>query len=297
MYTHKKVTSLILTTLLVLLSVSFAFAGSSYTASPGRYSLCNDPNGVNVDHNDYIMIDYINLDGIRFTSVWDAIYIMNGVTGTYNSADNRYYFTYQVPTRPTDMVWGYLWIENDWLHMELTGMDNQDLNYVLQQYGYISTTYHYNDNDRLNSNFFNRYGYFTGLGYYLYNNDNTSFYNLSTENSQATQPQNRNSQSSSKAQQSSSRTSQSSSRTQQGGYALAIQKLATRTGPGTQYAEPGTFNVAGQWIHILAKHYDVNDVCWVKCEIPTSNGTIIAWTGWKRFDHSTLDINTVPYGN
>ncbi len=273
---------IILTALLSLSLVSFALAGSSYTAPPGKYNLCDDPNGVNLVPNDYVVIDYINLDGIRFTSVWDAIYSMRDVTGTYNSIDNCYYFTYMESTHPYYRIWGYLWIDNDWLHLELTDMENQDLNYVLQQYNYISTTYRYNDNARKNSGYFDRYGYFTGLGYYLYD-DNTTFYNLSTGNSQVTRPQNR--------------TPQSSTRNQQGGYALAIQKLATRTGPGTQYDEPGTFNVAGQWIHILAKHYDVNDVCWVKCEIPTSNGTIIAWTGWKRFDHSTLDINTVPYGN
>ena len=78
-------------------------------------------------------------------------------------------------------------------------------------------------------------------------------------------------------------------------YALAIQKLATRSGPGTQYSEPGTFNVKGQMIRILSKAYDSGGVLWVKCVIPYKGSTVIAWTGWKRFDHSTLDINTVPY--
>ncbi len=78
-------------------------------------------------------------------------------------------------------------------------------------------------------------------------------------------------------------------------YALATQKLATRTGPGTEYDEPGTFQVKGEWIRILCKAYDENGVCWVKCEIPYGGHYVTAWTGWKRFDPSTLDINTVPY--
>lgn len=245
---------IILTIFLSLSAVSIALAGSSYTASPGQYNLCDDPNGVNLVPNDYVMIDYISADEIRFTSVWDAIYSMRDVTGTYNSIDNCYYFTYFVPGRQSDRICGYLWIDNDWLHLELSNIDNPDLYYVLQEMNYTSTTYRYNEDGRANYDFCEH----------------------ATTQSQ------------------SANYSQSSNNNSQGGYALAIQKLATRTGPGTQYDEPGTFNVAGQWIHILAKHYDVNDVCWVKCEIPTSNGTIIAWTGWKRFDHSTLDINSVP---
>lgn len=77
-------------------------------------------------------------------------------------------------------------------------------------------------------------------------------------------------------------------------YALATTKLATRSGPGTEYTEKGTYNVAGQMIQILAKSYDINNVCWVQCRIPYHNRYVTAWTGWKRFDHSTLDISLVP---
>ena len=77
-------------------------------------------------------------------------------------------------------------------------------------------------------------------------------------------------------------------------YALAIDKLATRDGPGTEYDELGTYRVKGEWIQILARCYDVNNVCWVQCVIPYRNKDVIAWTGWKRFDHSSLDINMVP---
>jgi len=76
-------------------------------------------------------------------------------------------------------------------------------------------------------------------------------------------------------------------------YAQAITKLATRSGPGTQYSEPGTFNVQGQWIRILSRAY-ANGVWWVQCVIPWRNQEIIAWTGWKRFDPASLDLELVP---
>lgn len=78
-------------------------------------------------------------------------------------------------------------------------------------------------------------------------------------------------------------------------YALATMKLATRSGPGTEYTEKGTYNVAGQRIRILAKYYDINHVCWVKCVIPYGGGNVTAWTGWKRFDPDSLQISLVPW--
>ena len=78
-------------------------------------------------------------------------------------------------------------------------------------------------------------------------------------------------------------------------YALAAMKLATRSGPGTEYTEMGTYSVEGQLIQILAKYYDINNVCWVKCKIPYHNRYITAWTGWKRFDPKSLEISLVPW--
>ena len=77
-------------------------------------------------------------------------------------------------------------------------------------------------------------------------------------------------------------------------YARAIDKLATREGPGTEYKDLGTYSVKGQMIRILAKTYDLNGVCWVQCEIPYRDKTVTAWTGWKRFEPQSLDINEVP---
>ena len=80
-----------------------------------------------------------------------------------------------------------------------------------------------------------------------------------------------------------------------GVYGLTIQKLATRKGPGTQYEEGGTYNVKDQWIKVLAKAWDKrNGIWWVKCEIPYHGEIRVLWTGWKRFDHSTISLDDLP---
>lgn len=78
-------------------------------------------------------------------------------------------------------------------------------------------------------------------------------------------------------------------------YGLASQKLATRYGPGTQYEEGGTYNVAGQYIRILSRAWDKrNSIWWVKCEIPYKGDTRVLWTGYKRFDSSTIPLESIP---
>ncbi len=80
-----------------------------------------------------------------------------------------------------------------------------------------------------------------------------------------------------------------------GVYGLTIDKLSTRTGPGTQYTEGGTYSVKGQYIKVLAKAWDKrNDIWWVKCEIPYHKEIRVLWTGWKRFDHSTISLDDLP---
>ena len=78
-------------------------------------------------------------------------------------------------------------------------------------------------------------------------------------------------------------------------YGLAINKLATRTGPGTKYAEGGTYEVKGQYIQVLAKAYDkVNEIWWVKCVIPYRGENRVLWTGYQRFDPATLPLEVLP---
>ncbi len=73
-------------------------------------------------------------------------------------------------------------------------------------------------------------------------------------------------------------------------WAIANSKLATRTGPGTQYDEPGTFNTAGEY-RILSKAYD-GSIWWLQVEIRTNRGTIWAYTGLKRFNN--VNLSQIP---
>ena len=80
-----------------------------------------------------------------------------------------------------------------------------------------------------------------------------------------------------------------------GVYGYTIDKLSTRKGPGTQYEEGGTYSVKNQWIKVLARAWDKrNSIWWVKCEIPYHGEIRVLWTGWKRFDHSTITLEQLP---
>ena len=76
-------------------------------------------------------------------------------------------------------------------------------------------------------------------------------------------------------------------------YGLAIDKLATRKGPGTQYDGGGTYKVKGQQIKLLARAWD-GSIWWIKCEIPYKKEIRVLWTGYKRFDHSSFNLEDLP---
>ena len=70
-------------------------------------------------------------------------------------------------------------------------------------------------------------------------------------------------------------------------------KLATRTGPGTQYDEPGTFLSAGSTVTVLSKAYDArNEIWWVQVEFSDAGSLYRAYTGAKRF--SGLNLSSLP---
>ena len=78
-------------------------------------------------------------------------------------------------------------------------------------------------------------------------------------------------------------------------YGLTIDKLSTRDGPGTTYNETGTYSVANQYIRVLSRAWDDrNGIWWVKCEIPYHGEIRVLWTGYKRFDPSTLPLESIP---
>lgn len=70
------------------------------------------------------------------------------------------------------------------------------------------------------------------------------------------------------------------------------QRMATRTGPSTQYPEPGTFLAAGDRVRIISVAFDVNDVPWVQVDLTYGNKHIRAYTGLKRFDG--VDVDDIP---
>lgn len=75
---------------------------------------------------------------------------------------------------------------------------------------------------------------------------------------------------------------------------LTIDKLSTRSGPGTQYRDTGTYKVKGEYVKILTLAYDANGVCWVQCEVPYGKTMRRVYTGLKRFDTTTFAISSVP---
>ena len=77
-------------------------------------------------------------------------------------------------------------------------------------------------------------------------------------------------------------------------YGLTIDKLATRTGPGTEYDGGGTYSVQGQYIKVLSRARDKGGIWWVKCEIPYHGEIRVLWTGYKRFDSKTLPLESIP---
>lgn len=76
--------------------------------------------------------------------------------------------------------------------------------------------------------------------------------------------------------------------------ALTIDNLSTRSGPSTKYRETGTYKVKGQYVQLISLAYDGGGVCWVQCEVPYGNKLRRVYTGLKRFDTKTFDLNSVP---
>ena len=78
-------------------------------------------------------------------------------------------------------------------------------------------------------------------------------------------------------------------------YGYAIDKLATRDGPGTTYNEKGTYDVRNTYVRVLTRAWDDrNGIWWVKCVIPYHGENRVLWTGYKRFDPNTLPLESIP---
>ena len=75
-------------------------------------------------------------------------------------------------------------------------------------------------------------------------------------------------------------------------YGTLNQRMATRTGPSTDYPEPGTFLSKGKQVRIISVAFDANEVPWVQVELTYGKKHIRAYTGLKRFDQ--VDVNDIP---
>lgn len=75
-------------------------------------------------------------------------------------------------------------------------------------------------------------------------------------------------------------------------YGRLKQKIATRTGPGTEYTEPGTFLGKGDQVAVHSRVWDsVNEIWWVQVEFSAGGDRYRAYTGSWRMD---VDLSRVP---
>lgn len=75
-------------------------------------------------------------------------------------------------------------------------------------------------------------------------------------------------------------------------YGRLKQKIATRTGPGTKYTEPGTFLTGGDYVTVHTKSWDSrNQIWWVQVEFSYRGSSYRAYTGAWRMD---VDLSRVP---
>lgn len=69
------------------------------------------------------------------------------------------------------------------------------------------------------------------------------------------------------------------------------QRIATRSGPGTEYFEPGSFLKQGDYVTVHTKAWDnTNEMWWVQVEFTVENDTYRAYTGAWRMDADLTDV-------
>ncbi|MBE5810486.1 MAG: hypothetical protein E7318_06060 [Clostridiales bacterium] len=70
------------------------------------------------------------------------------------------------------------------------------------------------------------------------------------------------------------------------------QRIATRTGPGTGYTEPGTFLSAGSYVTVISKKWDrTNEIWWVQVDFTSGSRRYRVYTGSWRMN---VDLSRVP---
>lgn len=70
------------------------------------------------------------------------------------------------------------------------------------------------------------------------------------------------------------------------------QRISTRSGPGTDYTEPGSFLGSGDYVTVISKKWDwMNEIWWVQVEFSAGGKRYRAYTGSWRMN---VDISRVP---
>lgn len=73
---------------------------------------------------------------------------------------------------------------------------------------------------------------------------------------------------------------------------VRVDAVATRTGPGTKYTEPGSFLYRGAPVKVHTKVWDnVNEIYWVQIEFTSGNERYRVYTGDWRLN---VNLNAVP---
>ncbi len=75
-------------------------------------------------------------------------------------------------------------------------------------------------------------------------------------------------------------------------YATLNQKMATRTGPGTKYDEPGSFSSSTP-VRAMSKVWDsANEIYWIQVQFRYNGAIYCAYTGHWRLNN--LDLSSLP---
>lgn len=77
--------------------------------------------------------------------------------------------------------------------------------------------------------------------------------------------------------------------------ARVIEKLSLRVKPSNKTAAVGTYKIVGRYVNVTRKCWDdVNHIWWVEVNFEYNERRITGWTGSKRLDKYSYDLDRVP---
>ena len=75
-------------------------------------------------------------------------------------------------------------------------------------------------------------------------------------------------------------------------YGTLNRPMATRTGPSTDYTEPGTFFAKGDRVRIISVAFDENGLPWVQVDMTAGRKHMRVYTGFKRI--ADVELDSIP---